>query len=267
MTRKRQEQLLQRLDEIGASVARSGNGLAVIGLGSVGTELERLDDYSDLDFFVIVQPGYKSAYLDDLSWLTDLAPVAYCFRNTVDGYKLLYQDDIFCEFAVFAEAELANIAYTGGRIIWKADGVDDNIRQPDSPPGQKTAPTVEWLLGEALTCLYVGLGRYHRGEKLSAQRFIQHYAVDRVLELMELETTAVPLPRDPFAVERRYEQRFPDLARQLPQFIQGYDYSRESAQALLAFLDHHFTINQALKSRILALSTGAAAPPQIREGR
>jgi hypothetical protein len=36
-----------------------------------------------------------------------------------------------------------------------------------------------------LTNLYVGLGRFHRGEKLSALRFIQHHAVDRFLELTE----------------------------------------------------------------------------------
>jgi hypothetical protein len=48
--------------------------------------------------------------------------------------------------------------------------------RPVRPVGQRKPPTVEWLLGEALTCLYVGLCRYHRGEKLSAQLFIQHYA-------------------------------------------------------------------------------------------
>jgi hypothetical protein len=33
--------LLKRLDEIGRSLARSGHALALIGLGSVGVELER----------------------------------------------------------------------------------------------------------------------------------------------------------------------------------------------------------------------------------
>jgi hypothetical protein len=47
--------LLYRLDEIGKSLEKSGHALALIGLGSVGLELERLDQYSDLDFFVIVQ--------------------------------------------------------------------------------------------------------------------------------------------------------------------------------------------------------------------
>ena len=43
--------LLKRLDDIGQSLERSGHALALIGLGSVGVELDRLDSYSDLDFF------------------------------------------------------------------------------------------------------------------------------------------------------------------------------------------------------------------------
>lgn len=54
MTVSRPELLLARLDEIGAALARSNRALALLGLGSVGLELERLDRYSDLDFFAIV---------------------------------------------------------------------------------------------------------------------------------------------------------------------------------------------------------------------
>ena len=52
--------LLQRLDEIGGSLAQSGHALALLGLGSVGEELHRLDQYSDIDFFVIVDPGLRT---------------------------------------------------------------------------------------------------------------------------------------------------------------------------------------------------------------
>ncbi len=42
---------------------------------------------------------------------------------------------------------------------------------------------MDWLLGEALTNLYVGLQRELRGERLSAMRFIQGYALDRLVAL------------------------------------------------------------------------------------
>ena len=63
----RRELLLSRLDAIGASLARRGDALALLGLGSVGVETDRIDDFSDLDFFAIVEPGRKARYLDDLA--------------------------------------------------------------------------------------------------------------------------------------------------------------------------------------------------------
>ena len=57
--------------------------------------MDRIDIYSDLDFFAIVEEGYKQAYIDSLEWLGDVHPIAYQFRNTVDGYKLLFADGIF----------------------------------------------------------------------------------------------------------------------------------------------------------------------------
>jgi hypothetical protein len=93
--------LLSRLDEIGAALARSNKALALIGLGSAGLETDRLDRYSDLDFFAIVENGRKRDFLDGLSWLGDIRPIAYSFRNTPDGHKVLFEDGVFCEFAVF----------------------------------------------------------------------------------------------------------------------------------------------------------------------
>ena len=53
--------------------------------------------------------------------------------------------------------------------------------------------------------------------------FIQGYAVDRILELSEKAETPVSPDRDEFNQERRYEQRFPGMAKLLPEFLQGYE--------------------------------------------
>ncbi|MBK8985890.1 MAG: hypothetical protein IPM39_07375 [Chloroflexi bacterium] len=247
--------LLERLDDIGRSLARSGRGLALLGLGSCGTDLARLDAYSDLDFFSVVQPGSKERFLQDLSWLSDIAPVGYVFRNTADGYKLLFSDGIFCEFAVFEPEEVARAVYTAGRIVWQAA---DFVAERWLVEGERPSPTpipanADWLVGEALTNLYVGLGRFQRGEKLSAMRFIQGYAVDRLIELTPLLETAQPTFPDPFAAERRLEQRFPQLAQQLPAFMPGYDHSPAAACAILTFLEQHFPVNPTIKAAIVAL--------------
>jgi hypothetical protein len=108
-------------------------------------------------------------------------------------------------------------------------------------------------LGEALTNLLVGLGREKRGEKISAARFIQGYAVDRVMDLAETIETPVGDFQDVFSIERRFERRFPETARQLPGFLQGYDRNPESALAILGFLEKHFKINQAIAAAIRGL--------------
>lgn len=253
----RKTRLLQRLDDIGVSLARTGHGLALIGLGSVGTERDRMDDYSDLDFFAIVKPGHKQALIDNPDWLAVPQPIAFLFQNTRDGYKLLYADGIFCEMAVFEAAELTQIPFTQGHVVWKDELFDDTLAVPQMKTPQPKTPG--WLLGEALTNLYIGLGRYHRGEKLSAARFIQGYAVDRLVELADQVDTAEPVYPDVFTPERRFEARFPGMAAHLPQFVQGYERSIESARAILSFLDSHFEINPAMKQVILDLVD--LAPP------
>ena len=194
-----QELLLERLDAIGASLARSGNGLAMIGLGSTGLELERLDQYSDLDFFAIVETGHKNEYLENLAWLSSICPISFVYRNTRDGYKVLFQDGVFCEFAVFETPELRDIPFAPGRVVWKQERFPDTLLLPEAERHAPADHSVEWLVGEALTNLYAGLSRNSRGEKLSAMRFIQVYAVDRVLQLSSGFETGTSATRDIFS--------------------------------------------------------------------
>ncbi len=238
--------LLNRLDDIGRSLEESEHALALIGLGSVGLELARLDEYSDLDYFVVVEHGYKHVYLEDLHWLSRLCPIAYRFRNTPDGYKLLFEDGIFCEFAVFELDELAEIPFAQDRIVWKQPYLTETISLPQKALEQPAGHDREWLIGEALTNLYVGLAREKRGERLSAARFIQWYALDRLVELIGLLEEAQPAERDDFAPDRRFEQRYPAYGHLVSGWMQGLQRNRESALAILNFLEENFTVNQAM---------------------
>lgn len=252
--RPRPEQLLKRLAAIGESLARDGHALALIGLGSVGIERERLDEYSDLDFFVIVQPGFKEAFIGDLGWLERAYPVAFAFPNTRDGDKVFFTDGVYAEFAVFVPDELAHIPDAGERVVWQAPGFDVAALSRSQAPTPPESPTVEWLTGEILTNLYVGLTRFRRGERLSAMRLIQVHAVDRLIELSSHIADPTAASADPFAPERRYEARYPAIAAYLPGFAQGYERSVESALAILAFLEQHVAVDTTLKRRILELS-------------
>jgi hypothetical protein len=247
------QHLLTRLDEIGRSLAQSGHALALIGLGSVGEELHRIDEYSDLDFFAIVEPGYKRPYIENLDWLSNIAPIAYSFLNSPDGYKLLFADGIFCEFAVFEPQELEAIPFAPGRIVWEQEDAPENLHRPAKEPVRGVRKGKEYLVGEAITNLYVGMGRDKRGEKLSATRFIQGYAVDRLVELADFIEAGRDVTRDVFVNERRFEARHPIVARELPSWVQGYARNRESTLAILSFLDEHFDVNRAMAQAVRKL--------------
>jgi hypothetical protein len=245
--------LLKRLDEIGHSLAQSGHALALLGLGSVGEELHRLDEYSDLDFFAIVESGYKNRYIENLDWLSSLCPIAFHFKNTEDGYKLLFTDGIFCEFAVFEPQKLQSIPFSAGRIVWQRADAPEDLHRPAKESVHAALRDMNYLIGEAMTNLYVGMGRDKRGEKLSAMRFIQGYAVDRLLELAEYIEPEQNVTRDIFANERRFEGRHPIIAREMSVWLQGYEHNRESALAILSFLESHFEVNAALANAIRKL--------------
>jgi len=246
------ELLLKRLDEIAASLQRTDGALALLGLGSVGLETGRLDESSDLDFFVVVRDGCKAAFIDSLGWLERVRPIAFAYRNTPDGYKALFDDGVFCELAVFEPRELSRIPFAPGRVVWKQDGFDESMCTPSRTWTADSHPA-GWLLGETLTGLYVGLCRLQRGETLAAFRAVQVQAVGHVIELARTLEVATEVERDPFAEERRFERRYPRVAAELPSFMQGYEESRASALAILAFLERHFEVDPAMASAVRTL--------------
>jgi len=249
------ELLLHRLDEIGKSLECKGGALVLLGVGSVGAETDRMDEYSDLDFFVIVKPGQKNRYIDRLDWLEEIHPLAYSFKNSDVGYKVLFEDGVFGEYAVFEEWELANASYTGGRVIWKDPMyVDTGIANPSNPIPSLKKDSLDFPLNEALTNLYVGLGRYARGERLSATRFVQGYAVDRILSVLHLLEQEVDYFPDPFGNERRLEKRYPHFAEIIEDMIQGYCRVPESALRILTFIEEVYPVNQRLSEEIRRLA-------------
>ncbi|HWG85152.1 MAG TPA: hypothetical protein VNT60_06705 [Deinococcales bacterium] len=245
-------QLLARLDEIAFSVREQPGALAVIGVGSSGQETARLDEHSDLDFFVLVAPGSKEGYLRDTGWLERAHPLAYSFQNEADGRKVLFEDGIFAEYAVFEPADLERVPFSGGRLVWRRDGVDERVAVPKVPASRRARP-IEGHVGEALTNLFVGLHREARGEVVTATRFVQGYAVDRVMDLAELLFEPRSGTRDPFGAERRFERRYPQVAASLPAMMPGYGRNREAAVCILEWLEAHVEVHPRMALEIRKL--------------
>jgi hypothetical protein len=252
--------LQDRLASLARELSGRDDALALLAPGSVGTETDRLDAWSDLDFFVLVSDGAIGRYIGNLDWLAAAHPVVWHFQNTVDGHKALMADGVFCEFAVFEIHELSRIPYAPGRFVWRRDEVDEGLAHPKWPlPAKQGAG---WLIGEALSNLIVGLQRYARGEKLAAMRMIQFHALDRVLEFLELLQPGshdALAARDPFNVDRRIERRSPEVALSLLLWAGGYERTVPAALALLAALEVHSVVPAEASEhvrKLAAMATG-----------
>ena len=234
--------ILERLNQVVESVKNTHDALAFLALGSIGKETARLDEFSDLDFFVICKPDKKERFIKNVDWLVRVYPEAFYFQNTKDGLKFVFEDGILCEFAVFTEEEFSHALYSEGKFLWK----DLSFVEHESSPKTHAdflAVDESFLVGEVLTNLYVGLGRYIRGEKLSGFSFVQNYALHSVLILIAQKYPSEKPYLDVFNPERRFEQRHGLFAKDIPWMCQGYDRTPESAQAILDFVCHEFTAN------------------------
>jgi hypothetical protein len=255
------ERLMAFLDRLGEVLAARGDAVALLGLGSVGRDLHRLDEHSDADFFVVVDDAAaRQRYLDDLGWLNAAQPIVWSFENSPVGRKALLAGGLFAEYAVFSLNEMTTAGYPPGRVHWQRADAPAGLETPIAPlPG---TPRLEEQVGEAITNLYVGLHRDLRGERLTAQRFIQGYAVDRWVTILGLLGLGNGPQQDVFVIDRGVERRFgPDLLP-LADLVPGYERNAHAARTLLGLLERHVELDPGMLAAVrdvLAQADGAAA--------
>ena len=196
--------LLNRLNRIGEVLRDRGDAVALLGLGSVGRDLHRLDEHSDLDFFVVVDDDAKARYLNSLDWLQAAAAVAFSFPNPADGRKVLFADGLYAEYAIFTVTELREAQYPPARLVWQREDAPNGLDLPVRNLDQGRS-NISHQVNEAMTNLFVGLHRELRGERLSAMRLIQVHAVDRILHVLEMSAEDGVTRQDRFAPERGVE--------------------------------------------------------------
>jgi lincosamide nucleotidyltransferase B/F len=231
------DRLLSGLEAIAQTISQRPEALALLALGSCGLARDRLDAFSDLDFFVIVEAHAKAVWIENLDWLTTGSPLVFAHRNTRDGWKTLDRDGVFCEFAVFHPAELAAIPFCEGRIVWSRDGFETTALVP-SHPASMVDPA--WLTQEALTNVLVGLKRLLRGEFLAAHQAICVHAADHVCALLVGQHKA-----DAYNPWRRLEACQPDISAALTNAL-SYDDPALTAQELVTLIGNAHAIPDAL---------------------
>lgn len=259
------ERLLAFLDRLGAELDRRGDAVALLGLGSVGRDLHRLDEHSDADFFVVVDDeAARDRYLADLGWLEAAHPVVWSFENSGAGRKALLEDGLFAEYAVFSLAELETAGYPPGRIHWSRADAPAGLEVPRRPVPRPEP--LEHQVGEAITNLYVGLHRDLRGERLTATRFIQGYAVDRWVTVLGHLGLGRGAQQDVFVVDRGVERRFGGDVLPLPDLVPGYERNAHAAATLLDLLEAHVDLDPTITAAVRELIACVDAAAQSRSG-
>jgi len=172
------------LDALVSTVTADPNALGLVLCGS-SADADRRDRWSDHDFLLVTVDGTPETYRTDLSWLPDASSLAWSFRDTPHGVKALYRDGLLVEFAVFDRAEFAGCALNHASVVVDCGGIAElaeEVRARSLAP-RPIDPVAEFRAFLAL--LYIGTGRAHRGERLSANVFLRTYAVEHLLRLAQ----------------------------------------------------------------------------------
>ncbi|MCC2605425.1 hypothetical protein [Planctobacterium marinum] len=255
------ELILQRLEQIRFVIAAQNHALAML-LPNKSDKLHSLRESDcDIGLTVLVEPGCKQLFLDDIRWLSDIQHIAFEFRRSPGHFRFLFSDGIFCDLTIVEKQELEPREIKNNSIAWLHSTMDSEIFDVAVPQSTRHSPdTIEeyrdpqWLLGELLTNLLIGLRRYNEGDKLSAFYLIQHHALSRLLTLVENWEQKQGSESVSLHIEHQsFEQNFPQLADIVAGFAQGYEASPRSAMAILDYVEQHESINYFIKDQILNL--------------
>lgn len=192
----------------------------VIGLIFVGSAAatHRVDQYSDQDFFLVVQAGTGESFRQDLSWLPNWGQIALHPRETAHGLKVVYQNGDVLEFAVFEDSELELSSANDYRVVLDRANLTERmekIAKRSIPSEVNRAQDFELFL----SLILIGVGRARRGEVLAAEQHVKGYALNHALRLIRLAMPVSESKKDSLNAYRRFEQDYPELGSELEKLL------------------------------------------------
>lgn len=191
--------------------------LGLVALGSMAAQDYGPDHWSDHDFFVIVEVGAQEDFRAELAWLPDAERVILAFRETAHGLKVLYDDGHLLEFAVFDTEELHLARVNRYRVLLDRGEIEQHLTEiANETKSQADTSSDEFLVGQFLTSLLVGVGRYQRGERLSGTHFVKTSALRHLLVLLARHVPSRERAKlDNLDPLRRFEMAYPALGAEL----------------------------------------------------
>jgi hypothetical protein len=159
------------------------------------------------------------------------------FHETPNSTKALYADGHFIEYAVFHPETLSNMKLNDVALLIDRADLAARVRQiQDETARQDSERTDLDRLGQAVLDMMIGVGRYERGEHLSASLFVKVWPLMDVLRLI---ARYVP-PSSPAALDnldpmRRFEFAYPEIGAELNRILLLE--TPEAARGLLDLID------------------------------
>lgn len=196
--------------------------IGLILLGSTANKSHPPDQWSDHDFFVIVESGFQEQFRQSQDWLPDNERIVLAVRETEHGLKVLYDDGHLLEFAIFDLEELASARVSDYQIALDSDNIQNVVKQTTIAPEVYSQAKRHRDMGMVLCLLVVGTGRILRGEKINGQLFIRTYTLGHLLPLLVDSLPARDKSLlDPFDPSRRFEEVYPQAGEEINIALSG----------------------------------------------
>ncbi|WP_300267449.1 hypothetical protein [Microbacterium sp.] len=203
-----------------ADAVRARDGISgLVLLGSASDEARhRRDEWSDHDFFAVVEAGRGPEIRPDLGWLPDQDRLVLTAREGEIGFVAVYDDGHVFEFA-FSEVEELAGAVAGDATVVVDDAAGTTAALIDqarerAASADRFDPDNDARL--VLVKLLIGVGRIRRGEVLNGGAFIRQWAVQHLVGVIRgrFPDSSSSL-RDAIDPLRRFEQDFPQWAQRI----------------------------------------------------
>jgi hypothetical protein len=212
-------------DALQHNLERDPRVIGLMAAGSMANGSHQPDEWSDHDFWVVVESGAEAWFINQQEWLPDHDQIVLYFREPVHGaIKAIYSTAHLLEFAVSDRQGLLGVSVNDYHLLIDKATLAADLKQMLT---STESAHQEWirddlsLMGEFIANILVGICRYQRGELLSSRQFIK---VSSLQPLLRLIPKHIPSERsdvlDSLDPLRRFEVAYPEIGAELNRLLQ-----------------------------------------------
>lgn len=228
------------LDTALTTLSARDDVVGVVAMGSTA-DTSRVDEWSDHDIGLVVQPESTELLRDGAAWLPH---VEHLVARTVEhhgGGKAFYDDGHLVEWGVTTLDGLRTWLADDYRVLLDRGGVAEVMAQIAAQPFAANEVKAQRDVVIFLFALIHGVGRSRRGELLSAGNVIRTDAVAALLRAVRATVASEHTAAlDRLDGLRRVERAYPELAAQIAEAIALKP--EPAARALLEIADRHLGV-------------------------